>query len=161
MKITVAFLILLLVTPSLAQPRRPAAVSIVQLIASPSKYHRKLVRVIGFVSVRFKGTAVYLHRDDYEHAIYKNGLWLDLNGGNPRREHDEFHEKYVLIEGVFDANMTGHRGRIAVLLRASSECRRGRSVVRRAPANNGMHPTANSVTLIRKTWRWRRCVRGG
>jgi len=28
-------------------------------------------------------------------------------------------------------------------------------------SNNGMHPTANSVALIRKTCRSSRCVRGG
>jgi hypothetical protein len=30
-----------------------------------------------------------------------------------------------------------------------------------AQHNNGMHPTANSAALIRKTWRYRSCVRGG
>jgi hypothetical protein len=29
------------------------------------------------------------------------------------------------------------------------------------PPNKPMQPTANSVALIRKTWRGRRCVRGG
>lgn len=110
MKFTTALLILLLVAPMLAQPQQPISVSIVQVIANPKAYHGKFVRVIGFVSVRFEGTAVYLHEEDYKRSISKNGLWLDLNDGKPKREDMEFHEKYVLIEGTFDANMKGHRG---------------------------------------------------
>lgn len=110
MKITTLILISLLIAPSFAQSRRPTPVSIVQLIANPRAYHGKFVRVIGFASVRFEGTAIYLNEDDYRHGIHKNGLWLDLDGGKPRREYLEFHEKYVLIEGTFDANMKGHRG---------------------------------------------------
>ena len=110
MKLTTAFLILLLVVPSLGQSRQPISVSLVQLIANPKTYHGKFVRVVGFVSVRFEGKAVYLHEDDYRHGIYKNGLWLALGGSKSGHEYAEFHGKYVLIEGTFDANMKGHRG---------------------------------------------------
>jgi hypothetical protein len=71
MKFTVALLILLLVAPTLAQPQQPVSVSIVQLIANPKAYHAKFVRVVGFVSVRFEGTAVYLHEEDYKRGISK------------------------------------------------------------------------------------------
>ncbi len=68
------------------------------------------MRVVGFVSIRFEGNAVYLHEDDYRHGINKNGLWLDLSGSKSGREFAEFHEKYALAEGTFDANLKGHRG---------------------------------------------------
>ena len=110
MKLTTAFLILLFVVPALGQSRQPMSVSLVQLIANPKTYHGKFVRVVGFVSVRFEGKAVYLHEDDYRHGIHKNGLWLDLGGSKSGHEYAEFHEKYVLIEGTFVANMKGHRG---------------------------------------------------
>ena len=110
MRFITVFLILLLVAPSLAQSRQPTSVSIVQLIANPKAYQGKFVRVIGFVSIRFEGKAVYLHEDDYRHGINKNGLWLNLSGSKSGSEYVEFHEKYVLLEGTFDANMKGHRG---------------------------------------------------
>ena len=111
MKFTSAFLIsLLLAAPLLAQSRQPTTVSIVQLIANPKAYQGKSVRLIGFVSIRFEGKAVYLHEDDYKHGIKKNGLWLALSGSKSGHEHSEFHEKYVLIEGTFDVGMKGHRG---------------------------------------------------
>jgi hypothetical protein len=110
MRFAAVILILLLAVSLLAQARRPTPVSIVQLIANPKAYHGKFVRVVGFASIEFEGTAVYLHEDDYRHGIHKNGLWLDFSGGKSRSEQLEFHEKYVLIEGTFDANMKGHRG---------------------------------------------------
>jgi len=111
MKFTSAFLILLLLAaPLMAQSRQPTTVSIVQLIANPRAHRGKFVRLIGYVSIRFEGKAVYLHEDDYRHGIMKNGLWLDLSGSKSGHEHSEFHGKYVLIEGTFDAGMKGHRG---------------------------------------------------
>ena len=109
MKITTLILISLLAAPWFTQSRNPTPVSIVQLIANPRAYHGKFVRIIGFASVRFEGTAIYLHEEDYKHSISKNALWLDLDGGKSRREYLEFHERYVLVEGTFDANMKGHR----------------------------------------------------
>jgi hypothetical protein len=84
-------------------------VSMVQLIANPREYDGKLVRIIGFVRLEFEGDAVYLHKEDYQHWILKNGLWLDVNDVvNERR--GVLNSKYALIEGVFDAKDTGHMG---------------------------------------------------
>src|SRR4026207_991872 len=86
--------------------QQPTTASIVQLIANPKEYDGKLVRVIGFASVEFEGTAVYLHQDDYKYDIPKNGLWLALDVEGQK----QFDGKYVLIEGTFDAEHKGHRG---------------------------------------------------
>jgi hypothetical protein len=90
-------------SPNVQQATR---VSLVQLIANPQDYDGKFVRVIGFVSVEFEGTAVYLHQDDYKYAITQNGLWLDIE---PQRN-KKVDQRYVLIEGTFDANHNGHKG---------------------------------------------------
>lgn len=82
MRLTTAFVILLFVVPSLGQSRQPISVSLVQLIANPKIYHGKFVRVVGFVSVRFEGKAVYLHEDDYRHGIQKmayGSTWVGVN----------------------------------------------------------------------------------
>ena len=82
-------------------------VSLVQLIATPERFHGKRVRVIGFVRLEFEGDAIYLHGDDYKHRLSRNGLWIDVPEKMEARR-AEFDRRYVLIEGVFDAQNRGH-----------------------------------------------------
>lgn len=84
-------------------------VSLVQLIVNSKDYDGKRVRVIGFVSLEFEGTAIYLHQDDYKHCVCKNGLWLTVSD-DIRKKKADFDEKYVLVEGTFNAKNTGHMG---------------------------------------------------
>jgi hypothetical protein len=86
--------------------QQPTRVSLVQLIANPQEYDGKFVRVIGFVSVEFEGTAVYLHQEDYKYEITQNGLWLDLDVERNKK----VDQRYAIIEGTFDANHNGHKG---------------------------------------------------
>lgn len=46
-------------------------VSVIQLISTPELFNGKDVRVIGFLHLEFEGDAVYVHRDDFDHAIEK------------------------------------------------------------------------------------------
>jgi len=89
--------------------QQPDIVSIVKLIANPREYDSKYIRVIGYVSLEFEGTAVYLHQDDYKYGITKNAIWLDIakSDRNPYMASDQ---KYALIEGTFDAKGYGHQG---------------------------------------------------
>jgi len=102
--VTLAFVATGLAMSAATNQERPTDVSIVQLIANPNEYHGKFVRVIGFASVEFEGNAVYLHRDDYEYDITKNGLWIDVDF----RKQKKFDQRYVLIEGTFNAERKGH-----------------------------------------------------
>ena len=86
-----------------SSPQQPLDVSLVALIAQPDLYHGHHVRVKGFYRNEFEGTGIYLHREDYEQGLAKNGLWVHRSSA----EHDL---SYVLIEGRFDAEMTGHLG---------------------------------------------------
>jgi len=81
-------------------------VSLIQLIASPKDYDGKIVRLIGFMRLEFEGNAIYLHQDDYNHGISKNGLWITVTEDMQKRK-AEFDRKYVLIEGTFDAKEMG------------------------------------------------------
>ena len=86
-------------------------VSIINLIATPEKYHSKRVRVIGVGHLEFEWNAVYLSRDDYQNDVDRNGLWLVLGErATPYEEAQKFNGKYVIIEGTFDKNYTGHMG---------------------------------------------------
>jgi hypothetical protein len=80
----------------------PLDVSMIQLIARPDDFDGEYVRVVGFHRHEFEGYALYLHREDYERGLTKNGLWME---GAP--EHDG---AYVLVEGQFNARKTGHLG---------------------------------------------------
>lgn len=85
------------------------SVSIVQLIATPEKFDGKGVLIMGFLRLEFEGDAIYLHEDDYRHAIHKNGLMVVTN---PKidREAAKLNLHYVVLEGTFDADNHGHMG---------------------------------------------------
>jgi hypothetical protein len=84
----------------------PQDVSIVQLLATPEKFDGKLIRVIGFLCLAFEGDAVYLHREDFDHGLTQNALWVDV----PEKRDESLSRKYVLLEGTFDASDHGHMG---------------------------------------------------
>lgn len=69
----------------LAKTANPASadnVSVVQLIANPERYDGKHIQLIGFLRIEFEGTAIYLHREDYEQGIARNALWINIPTGH-------------------------------------------------------------------------------
>jgi hypothetical protein len=102
-------LVAVLVVRSVAGPGSPAAdrpveVSPIQLIANPDRCDGKLVRVYRFVRIEHEGTVVNLHRDDCEHILTSNGLWLSANDATPAGSRKAaVDDRYALIEGRFDA----------------------------------------------------------
>ena len=95
-------------TSSRADDGRPEAVSLIQLIANPGSLDGKRVLLTGYVVLEADNKAVYLHESDAKFGIARNGLWLDVPlGGDARRA--QFHGRYVLIEGKFNARRRGHR----------------------------------------------------
>jgi hypothetical protein len=80
-------------------------VSIIQLVAAPERFDGKSVRVIGYLDIRFEGTALYLHREDDEYAVTKNGLLIHV----PERWH-KTPRGYVIVEATFEAPKHGHAG---------------------------------------------------
>lgn len=82
-------------------------ISIIRLIASPEPFDGAAVRVIGFVSLDFEATGIFLSEQDYFHGITKNGLWLDVDAAKFSRD---LNRRYALAEGIFDATHHGHLG---------------------------------------------------
>ena len=82
-------------------------VSMIQLVANPEKYEGKYVRVKGFLRMEFEGNGLYLHREDYEKSLYRNGVWVHVAETEANRA---FNMHYVLIEGTFDSKDKGHMG---------------------------------------------------
>jgi len=86
---------------------QPKDVSMVQLIADPQKFDGQIIRVIGFLRLEFEGNAVYLHREDFERAIFQNGFWIELTESQLKSS-AKLNNGYVLVEARFSASEKGH-----------------------------------------------------
>jgi hypothetical protein len=80
-------------------------VSLIHLIQHPEIYNQKNVRVIGFASLNFEGKAIYVSKADYDNAITKNAIWLDIELTEKIKKN---HQQYVLVDGIFDQDNLGH-----------------------------------------------------
>jgi hypothetical protein len=80
-------------------------VSLIQLLATPERYHGKRVMVKGYAILKFEVQYIYPSKDM---AISNaNGLWLEKDFGNlPNDDKTEFLP--VLVEGVFDSGGPEH-----------------------------------------------------
>ena len=85
-------------------------VSIVDLIANPLKYNDKQVQLIGFLRLEFEGNAIYLHQEDFEHAISLNAIWIDRPEDLSEKQTLEVNNRYVICQGTFKAGEHGHMG---------------------------------------------------
>lgn len=100
---------LLAVCASNAKAQEPIDISMVRLLAEPKAYHGKLIRVSGFLHVGFEDNGLYLHKEDFDQALFANGIWVALSG-KAESEAVKFNNTYVLMVGRFDARNTGHMG---------------------------------------------------
>lgn len=81
-------------------------VSIYRLLATPSDFHNKKVRVTGFLKLEHEGNALYANETDFQLAILQNSIWLSLKKSN----YPSFDEGYATVQGIFNAKETGHFG---------------------------------------------------
>ena len=92
----------------LSSPGQEAeVVSLLQLIGSGATFDGRRVRVIGYATIEFEGTALFLHKEDSDRMILKNSVWLALPYTSPFRE---FTDHYVYVEGTFKSGARGHLG---------------------------------------------------
>jgi len=107
--------------PESIELKRPLDVSLIQLIANPSTWHDRPVRVIGFLRVEFEGNALYLHEEDLKRHISKNAIWVGLTLGQMSK-YSARSGHYVIMEGVFDATSNGHMGLFSGTLKQVTRC---------------------------------------
>jgi hypothetical protein len=86
------------------------SVSLIQLIANPQTYDGKKVRLIGFLRLEFEGNAIYLHKEDFDHGISSNALWVDLPRDMTKDQRQDVNTQYAICEAVFRASGHGHMG---------------------------------------------------
>lgn len=89
--------------------QQPLDVSIVQLLANPSAFDGKLIRVTGFLRLEFEHTVIYLYKEDSDHGLNSNGIWVELGDG-AKRPKPLTDMRYVVLEGVFRKNYPGYMG---------------------------------------------------
>lgn len=88
------------------------SVSIINLIANPEKYYNKRVSIRGYYINDFEGTAIYLNREDYEHNIDQNSIFLILNYS----DFQFLHKEYITVDGIFIKG-NGHMGLFGGMLK--------------------------------------------
>jgi hypothetical protein len=79
----------------------PLPVSLISLIANPSKYQGHYIRVVGYFRYEEGDATVYLSKDDAKHYNTKNCLWLYLvkKIKNP----EKFDGTFAIIQGTFSS----------------------------------------------------------
>jgi hypothetical protein len=87
---------------SSSSSRKPQSVSLIQLLASPEKYHGRFISVCGYYHHEFESSAVYLSKDDATYRIIENSVWLGSAARNAdtNRIH-KLNDLYVRVEGAF------------------------------------------------------------
>ena len=94
-------------------------VTILQLIASPGRYHGRVVFLSAFATVKFENMSLCMVRDS---ASSKDCLWLQFYDGPyetaadnvrymaARKQWEKFHGKKISLRGTFNMENTGHFG---------------------------------------------------
>ena len=94
-------------------------VSFVSLLANPSKYDGLEILTSGYVHFEFEGNGIYLHKDDYDNSLYKNGLWISLATNVPQKP---CQNSYALVIGTFRAGSRGHMGLWSGSIEQATRC---------------------------------------
>jgi len=84
----------------------PLQISLVQLMATPEKYHRSFVTVRGWCVIEFEDQRINLTSNRDEWFL---GVWLDLNESQLTQV-DVAKEGPCIVDGVFRGGVSGHLG---------------------------------------------------
>jgi hypothetical protein len=103
------------------EPPVTSSVSMVQLIADPKRWHGHPISVEGFLNLEFEGDALYLHKEDWKHGLYRDAIWVDVRDSKCTNW-GEINRGYVLLEGTFDAYKNGHMGMFGGELKNITRC---------------------------------------
>ncbi len=82
-------------------------VSMIQLLATPEKFHKQKIRVSGFMALAFEGNHLSPNREDYENRLFGNSVWLHLSS-EQLQQWESRSRGYFLLEGTYNARSRGH-----------------------------------------------------
>ena len=98
-----------LVFSAILVAQQSASISLLTLIATPDRYHGKQVTVSGFMYLQREGNALYVAQSDFQHALFKNAVYLQISKEQFERVY-ALNGCYVEVRGKFDAKRMGHMG---------------------------------------------------
>ena len=107
-------------TAAAAEPEIERA-TLLQVLAHPEKFDGKRLQLIGYLHLQFEGNALYLHKEDYDHQIIGNMVWIEVQGDLHKRE-KELNDEYVMVIGTFDAKDLGHMSLCSGSLNKITSC---------------------------------------
>lgn len=89
-----------------------APVSLVELIARPEKFQGKIIAVKGLLHTGFEDSVLYFCREHARLGIQENGIGVEydknrliLDPPDKIKSIDDANDKYVLLQGKFDAKL--------------------------------------------------------
>jgi hypothetical protein len=82
-------------------------VSIVSLIANPTKYAGRHIQTFGFLCIAEEEETVYLSEEDYLHGLYSNSIDLGLTQAQ-RESAKAVNLRYVVVEGTVSLKGVRH-----------------------------------------------------
>lgn len=82
--------------------------SLINLIATPERYHNRKVYVEGYLHLGFEDNGLYLNERDCKYLITQNSLWVDVSR-EQAKQFGKAQDKYVVIKGTFNSIHKGHR----------------------------------------------------
>lgn len=101
-----------IINTNIIKPKEEKGASLIRLISNPDKFNGKLIRVEGFLTIAFEGTVMYFHKEDYDHGLYENGIWIEISKEDiVSDKFSSLNKKYVLLEGTFNSSNKGHFGK--------------------------------------------------
>ena len=112
---------LLMLARAVASEVTTEHVTLLQVLARPEKYDGKEIQIIGYLRLEFEGNCLYLHKEDYDHAIIGNDIWVDVTEKIERQKR-ALNDRYVIIQGIFDAKRLGHMGLSSGTLKDITRC---------------------------------------
>ena len=75
-------------------------VTLLKVLANPDRYDDTTLKVIGYLNLSFESNGLYLHKEDFDYAIYGNALRIDASA-EIYEQLKKFNNQYVVIEGHF------------------------------------------------------------
>ena len=85
------------------------SVSMIQLIATPEKYHGKWVKLIGVPCIDFEADSIWLSLEHFKNKVYGNSIHLKIENVKIN-EYKKYNGKYVILTGKFNKGKKGHMG---------------------------------------------------
>jgi hypothetical protein len=80
-----------------------------ELISRPETFDGLPVQLLGFATLEPEGTALFTSRESWEHGFTRDGVWLVIPDSLRPSLTAEL-PGYVIVEGVFQADSSGHNG---------------------------------------------------